>query len=160
VNEPTFVMKQLRRMKEGRAWHGPSLDEALTGVTFELAERRVAPGSPSIYDLTHHVGAWAGELLARIRGRAAQLPDEGDWPADPPTRERWEAARARLDEAHAALLREILSLDQARLAERVASSDDPALGGGTTVLGMLHGLVQHDAYHAGQIVLIRRALGG
>ena len=160
MKEPTFVMKQLRRMKEGRAWHGPSLDEAVAGVTFELAERRLAPGSHSIYELTHHVGAWTGEVLARLRGRAAQLPDEGDWPADPPTPERWDAAKTRLDETHAALLREIGTLDEARLAERVASSDDPALGGGTTVLGMLHGLVQHDAYHVGQIILIRRALGG
>ena len=160
MREPTFVMKQLRRMKEGRAWHGPSLDEALAGVSFELAERRLGPGSHSIYELTHHVAAWAGEVLARVRGRAAQLPDEGDWPADAATPERWEAARARLDETHANLLREIGGLDESRLAERVASIDDPALGGGTTVLGMLHGLVQHDAYHAGQIVLIRRALGG
>jgi len=35
---------------------------------------------------------------------------------------------------------------------------DPPLGSGVPFEVMLHGLAQHNAYHAGQIALLRRAL--
>jgi uncharacterized damage-inducible protein DinB len=38
------------------------------------------------------------------------------------------------------------------------SDRDPALGTGVTHRAMLNGLVQHHAYHTGQIMLLRKAL--
>ena len=48
--------------------------------------------------------------------------------------------------------------DPARLHESVGPARDAPLGTGVTFYGMLHGLIQHDAYHAGQIVLLKRAI--
>jgi hypothetical protein len=38
------------------------------------------------------------------------------------------------------------------------SDRDPALGTGATYRGMVNGLVQHNAYHSGQLALLRKAL--
>jgi hypothetical protein len=41
-------------------------------------------------------------------------------------------------------------------AERLL--DDPVGGSDPTVRGLLFGVVQHHAYHAGQIVLLRKGI--
>jgi hypothetical protein len=38
------------------------------------------------------------------------------------------------------------------------SDRDPALGSGVNHRAMVHGLIQHNAYHSGQIALLRKAL--
>jgi len=70
--------------------------------------------------------------------------------------ERWAAARADLGVAVAGLARRIRSFDKERLTDRVGVQRDPALGTGSTYYVMLHGAVQHNLYHAGQIALLRK----
>ena len=50
----------------------------------------------------------------------------------------------------------IRAFDDARLGDRVGQQRDPALGTGSTYYVMLHGAVQHNLYHAGQIALLRK----
>ncbi|MFN8573992.1 MAG: DinB family protein [Gemmatimonadaceae bacterium] len=161
MTELQFLIDQMRRMYEGRAWHGPSIREALDGVTLELATQRLGSSSHTIYDLVHHIAAWIGEVHARVGGRTPQYPVEGDFPSRTiaVTQSDWSALRTRLDTAQATLLADLEFLDPDRLAEHVGTANAPSLGTGPTILAMLHGLVQHNAYHAGQIVLMRRALG-
>jgi len=155
-----FIADQLRRLHEGDAWHGPSLHEALAGVTAGMAVARAVPNAHNIAELVHHVAAWAEEVTARLGGRMPQMPDDGDFPApiDALDEAGWDLLRDRLSAAHRRAVDAILAFDPSRLDERMGTADAP-LGTGVSFEGMLHGLVQHDAYHAGQIVLLKRALG-
>ena len=48
---------------------------------------------------------------------------------------------------------------EARLADLVGSmAPELPLGTGTSFYVLLHGVAQHDAYHAGQIALLKKAL--
>ena len=162
MTELQFIIDQLQRMYAGGAWHGPSVREALDGVSFELATKRLGQSSHSIYDLVHHLAAWIGEVHARLKGRAAQLPDEGDFPARTtmPSEADWDAVRQQLDTQHATLMADLEFLDPMRLQDLIGSSSSAQSSAGRPLVAVLHGLVQHNAYHTGQIVLIRRALGG
>jgi len=155
--ELDFVCDQLRRIHEGPAWHGPSLREALDGLTLEHANHRPLPGVHSIADLVHHVAAWEGEVERRITGHASGMPEEGDFPP-PGTRvdaEQWNALRKRLDARCASMLSTLRAFDPARLSELLPTATAERV----SIRGMLNGLVQHNAYHAGQMVLLRRAQG-
>ena len=78
----------------------------------------------------------------------------------PPTvKPQWQAVVAALDAANAELLEAIRAMDEARLGDVVGEARDPALGSGVTRYVMLHGLVQHHVYHAGQISLLKKAAG-
>jgi uncharacterized damage-inducible protein DinB len=158
-DERTFIVDQLRRMHTGHAWHGPSVREALEGVDAELARRKVLPSAHTIHALAHHVAAWVDEVRQRLEGRDPGMPEAGDFPAPAPDLDdvQWQGALARLDTAHARLAEAILMLDPARLDDPVGTEPSPPLGTAPSVRAMLHGLVQHDAYHAGQILLLRRA---
>jgi uncharacterized damage-inducible protein DinB len=75
-----------------------------------------------------------------------------------PTAARWQAARAALAQALTNLREQLRRLPDERLDQVVGGERNPALGTGVTVLVMLHGLLQHNTYHLGQIALLRKAL--
>jgi uncharacterized damage-inducible protein DinB len=155
MSQVETLADQLERSFHGGAWHGPAVAEALAGVDAAAAAARPVAGGHSIWEIVHHLTVWADVPRRRIDGEGLQdLPAERDWP---PVRETsagaWSAALAALEEAHAALRTRVLELSDAQL-------DDPVAGSDPTVRGMLFGVVQHNAYHAGQIALLRKGSGG
>jgi uncharacterized damage-inducible protein DinB len=146
---------QLERAFRGGAWHGPSVSEALAGVDESAAAARPLPAAHSIWEIVHHLTAWNDVPRRRLDGERLQgLPAELDWP---PVKDvsagAWRAALAALENAHTALHARVRDLAESQL-------DDPVSGSDPTVRGMLFGILQHSAYHAGQIVLLRKARGG
>jgi hypothetical protein len=68
----------------------------------------------------------------------------------------WSEARSRLVEAHRRLRDAIREFPPTRLSEPV---EGVSVAGRTdSFYGMLHGLAQHDAYHTGQIAMLKKAL--
>jgi len=145
----------LERGFRGGAWHGPALAEALAGVDEAKAAARPLAGAHSIWEIVNHLTVWNEVPRRRLDGERLQnLPPERDWPpADDLSAGAWRAAMAALAAAHAALHARVLELADGQL-------DDPVVGSDPTVRGMLFGVLQHNAYHAGQIVLLRKPQGG
>ena len=104
------------------------------------------------------MAAWTGEVARRTRGHAPGTPQEGDWPAQPaePSDADWQRTIVALGEAHADLLRAVEAFPESRLTNRIGDERNPALGSGVTYSAMLHGVAQHDAYHSGQIALLKK----
>lgn len=143
------LIESLRRAFEGPAWAGTALMEALAGIdTGEAAARPVA-AAHSIGELAVHAGVWK-EAVRRRLGGEWWTPDPGeDWPTVGP----WPQALERLRDRHQALERAVRDFDPVRLGE------EPRPGAGYSWRVMILGMAEHDLYHAGQIVLLRRALG-
>lgn len=153
------LLDELRRSHGGQPWHGPATRDALDGVTAADAAATPIAGAHSIWQLVLHMTAWTREVTRRADGGEPGMPEMGDWPAvGRPTAARWDAAQADLAAAHAGLLAVLERLPAARLRERVGTADDPPLGTGPTMAIMLAGIAEHDAYHTGQIVLLKKAL--
>jgi uncharacterized damage-inducible protein DinB len=145
---------QLERSFRGGAWHGQALGEALAGVDAPTAAARPVAAAHSIWEIVHHLTVWYEVPRRRLDGERLQdLPPERDWPPVGDTSAgAWKSALAALAGAHAALHARVLALADGQLEDPVAGSDP-------TVRGMLLGILQHNAYHAGQIVLLRKAAG-
>lgn len=148
----------LHRIYAGNAWHGPSVLDALDGVTAGQAAMRPLAGAHSIYELTHHIAAWMGEVTSRIQGNRTGMPADGDFPApgakvDDAT---WADVLTRLERRQAELLEAVAVFDESRLDEPV-DPKNKGVDGPVTYRALLSGLAQHSAYHAGQIVLLKKA---
>ncbi len=150
MREIERIADQLRRAVEGNAWHGPALLEILAGVDAQAAAHGV-PGAHSIWEILHHITAWSRAVVQRLNGEPVQLTGEQDWP---PVRESTQAAWLHALEDFRAAQRE--------LQDRINSMSDADLG--RPMPGkpydnwfLLHGLVQHHLYHAGQIALLKKA---
>ena len=155
MSEVDSIADLLERGFRGGAWHGPAVAEALAGLDAATAAARPLAGAHSIWEIVHHLAVWNEVPRRRLDGERLQnLPLEREWPpvADL-SAGAWQAALAALEDAHAALRARVLELADGQL-------DDPVAGSDATVRGMLFGVLQHNAYHAGQIVLLRKPQGG
>ena len=154
MTELERILDQLKRAYEGDAWHGPSVREALAGVTADQAHARPLANAHSIRELVHHIAVWESVGRRRLEGDRAQIDISSpeDWPpADDTSEAAWEQAKAALDRGHKALREAIERVPESRL-------DQPIFEGMSTVYVTLHGIIQHDLYHAGQIAMLKKAL--
>jgi uncharacterized damage-inducible protein DinB len=157
MTEIDRLVRELEHAHAGSPWHGPSRASVLADVTIDEAGRRPSANGHSIWALVLHMTAWTGEVARRVREGNPRTPREGDWPAPGAGDERsWQDALTALDAAHRDLVAAIRASAPARLDERTGVTDDPTGGGGVTYRVMLHGVAQHDAYHTGQISLLKR----
>jgi uncharacterized damage-inducible protein DinB len=161
VREAGRIADQLQRACKGDAWFGPSVRRALDGVDAGMAMARPVAQGHTIGEIVVHLTAWTREVTRRLRLGVAQDPDEGDWPAvTVADDDQWAGIKAALDAANAALVAEVGALDDASLDERIRDLRDRAAESGVSRYVMLQGLVQHHAYHGGQISLLKKAAGG
>ena len=153
------LLADLRRIYEGNAWHGPSVLDAIKDVTAAQASARPIPGSHNIYELTHHIGAWMGEVTSRLHGNKPGMPADGDFPAASTKVDdnMWSALRKRVERRQAELIETVSSFNTARLDEPV-DPKNKGKDGPVTYRALLSGLAQHSAYHAGQIMILRKGL--
>jgi uncharacterized damage-inducible protein DinB len=150
MGEVARIHDQLVRAFHGEAWHGAAVRELVSGVNAEQAARKVLPHAHTIWEIVLHISAWQRAVLGRLQGREMQLTPEQDWPRVADTGERaWKGALAELEETHRQLADAVAALDEAAL-ERVVP------GKSYSVYYMLHGVIQHDLYHAGQIAVLRK----
>lgn len=154
--EISRLIDQFERAVDGDAWHGEPVMTLLERVPFEVADAKPAGGAHAIRAIVRHMAAWTSEVRRRMNGEAASTPPGGDWPrAKGRDAAAWRAEVESLMAAHQALLGDLRALPESALFEPI---NDPryASGKGVTRYVLLHGLVQHHAYHAGQIALLSK----
>jgi uncharacterized damage-inducible protein DinB len=152
MSEVERIADQLKRAFAGEAWHGPSVLEIIEGLTASQAAARPFVGTHSIWELVLHISAWEHAIVKRLGGDRAQLPTEEDWPPVTATNDQaWEETKLKLTQSHHELRSAIQGLDESRL-------DQPIIEGMSSVYVQLHGIIQHDLYHAGQIALLKKTI--
>jgi uncharacterized damage-inducible protein DinB len=151
MREAQRIADQALKMFAGDAWHGPSVMEVLADVDANVAAAHPIPDAHSIWELVLHLIATQAILLRRIRGETAGLNTEHFWPAVPPVSpSAWAETIARLKQQEADLRQAIGAFPEERLDARLTAE-------GTSAYNNFHGHVQHNAYHAGQISLLKKA---
>lgn len=154
LNEIQRIIDQLRRAYDGDAWHGPSLRAVLDGVSAEIASARPIRDAHSIREIVRHATFWHDAVRRRIGGEIVDPQGVEEWPeAEVDGEDGWGRELADLDRAHAALLAAV-----GRLGVEDLERDVP--GKPYSVYVLLHGLVQHNLYHSGQVALLKKAAVG
>ena len=150
-SESALISDQLRRAFEGDAWHGPSLLELLQDVDAATAATKPLPDVHSIWELVLHIAAWDEAARRRIGGETVQLTGTDNFPLVPkPTEAAWQKTVAQAKRTHDVLVKTVKALPESRLRDRVP-------GKKYDFYFLLHGVAQHELYHAGQIAILKKA---
>jgi uncharacterized damage-inducible protein DinB len=155
MSETERIWNQLQRSFEGNeAWNCPSLRDLLAAVTAQQAHAHPIPGAPSIWELLLHLTAQERVACRRLAGEAVpSLPESLAWPRPvAPSPAAWLAAKLDFGEARRELRQAVAVLDEARLG-------DPVPGREYSLYVLLHGVVEHALYHAGQVEMLMLAQG-
>ena len=154
MSESGRIWDLLQRAYEGNTWHGPGLRHLLEQITAEQAAARPIPKSHTIWEIALHVTTYVDVVRRRLEGEhIEELPSEKGWPAVADSSlAAWRRTLAQFEETHRSLRRAIATFPDARLLETVPGRDYP-------FYLLLYGNIEHDLYHAGQIVVLMQAQG-
>ena len=145
-----FLSDDLRRAFRGDAWHGPAINELVAQLSPEEAMQRPIPTAHNIWELVLHITSWSNIALRRINGGQVEAYDGEDWPeVHDFTQAKWDAAREGLAESYERLSEVVLGMTDDELSANAPQS-------ARSVAGMVNGVVQHTAYHGGQIAILRK----
>jgi uncharacterized damage-inducible protein DinB len=150
ASEASRIADQLRRAFDGSAWHGPALLELLGDVDAATAAAKPLPDVHSIWELVLHVAVWDDAGLRRLSGEKWQPRGLANFPpVTKATEAAWRKAVAETKRTHDRLVKTVAALPDSRLRDRVP-------GKRYDFYHMLHGIAQHELYHAGQIAILRK----
>ena len=142
--------------KAGRgSWHGgPTVVGALRGVSAGQALWRPAPGRKSIWELALHIAYWHHTITQRLRGgeREPFPRSPANWPAVPARADEaaWKRDCALVRATHLEVAATIRAVPVSAYGRRPTGNRKWTFG--ETILGA----AQHEAYHTGQIQLVKR----
>ncbi|MEP6834274.1 MAG: DinB family protein [Gemmatimonas sp.] len=154
MNVSEAIADSLRRTLTGPMWHGDAINQLLSGVSAADAARRPITGAHTVWELVLHMTAWANIAQKRLSSKQQPEPTPAeDWPPHTSGQsiEAWSDAQIRLGEAYEGLAQKTEAIDRDELNTQVPGHE-------YTARVMLMGVVEHGAYHGGQIAMLKRAL--
>jgi uncharacterized damage-inducible protein DinB len=143
------ILDQLNRAWGGPSWTGVDIRSLLDDVTDEQAHAHPLPNVHSIIELVAHMTVWMDVVAVRLAGDANEPTPEEDW--RDVTQLRWSRAIEEMEDAVSRLSDRVARLSVDDLDKIVAGRD-------YTTYVMVHGVIQHSLYHAGQISVLKRQL--
>src|SRR5581483_11701525 len=107
MSELEFIVDQIKRSFDGEAWHGPALNEILSGIDAITAAKRPVANAHSIWELVLHITAWERVIAQRIATqRIVTLSDEQNFPGIRDQADSaWQQAVKNLRAAHDELVK-------------------------------------------------------
>ncbi len=149
------LREQLVRLLDWDSAHA-RFEDAVKDFPVELRGTRPGAGPHSAWELLEHLRIALWDILEFSRDAEHVSPDfpSGYWPATetPPSPEAW-------DESVAAYGRDLRALAELVGDESVDLYARIPHGDGQTILREIVIAVDHNAYHVGQLLMVRRILG-
>lgn len=128
-------------------WYGSPVIEVLTGINESNASKKLTENTHSIIELVLHMAAWRNFVTMKLKGIAFEMTPELNYPKPG----KWEDALTSLQQSQKDLLAALASFPEDKLFAIVPARK-------YDFYTMLHGIVDHDVYHLGQIALIKKGI--
>lgn len=151
MDELRRIASSFRAFYDGDCWIGVNFVQALEGVDAQLAARKWSRQHNSIWQLVHHLIYWRSTVLIRLSGKDGYPPFSDMLEPEKVTEAAWIVTQERFLDLSTQLHHAILSLDPKQLHK--ASPIEAQ-----TNYDLLMGCLQHDAYHMGQIVVLKKGV--
>ena len=153
MKETERIEELFKDLFEGDPWLDVNIVSTLEGIDAGLAARRIAEGRNTIWEIVNHITSWRQNILERIRGNFIPAPEHNFiLPVKDPSEEAWQNDIAKL-KATQVEWEQALKGFKAEDLERTGDPKDKI-----PFYYYVHGILQHDAYHLGQIVLLKKLL--
>ncbi|HZQ23453.1 MAG TPA: DinB family protein [Terriglobales bacterium] len=153
MSEATRIANLLKRAFDGEAWHGPGVLELLEDVNARTAAKRPGEDIHSIWEIVLHIAVWDHAAVRRLAGEVVQPPPAEDWPPITDfSEENWRTTKDHLIRTHKKLVDTVQALPDSRLDDQVPGKKPKHYN----FYYMLHGIAQHELYHAGQIAVLKK----
>ena len=150
--EISRIILMLQNTFDGAAWHGASIMEVVEKITVKQAFHPSAH-IHRICELVQHIIAWRIFAIKRLEGDAQyEVSQFDDWKTfNNPNEATWVKIKEDLVASQNNLLSALHNFSDDRLNEEVERK-------AYDYYTLVHGVIQHDLYHLGEIALLAREL--
>ena len=151
------LSKELDNAVQGDPWHGKSSLEIVESCDPEKVFVHWIPDAHSIAEIVMHLTAWTEEAVERMQGEEAKVPRRGDWPVVSQTDVfGWERIVEDFKFAHQRMMDFIMNFSSDDWELNVIDTREDEKEPGGSYSALVNGIIQHLAYHSGQIALLQK----
>ena len=152
--EIQYIIKQLKTSYDGEPWFGRAVKKILAEVDPKAALQK-PNGQHSMLEILYHMINWREFTISRLQpgnDKTMQYFDEHDWrQLDHSDPSLWDKGLQLLENTQQLLTTLLSTLDDTILGTQVADRE-------YNYRFLLHGVIQHDIYHLGQIAYVKKQL--
>ena len=150
------LLQSLERVLDGNPWYGNSIISALDKITAENMGHAVQTvNGKSVPEYLLHMISCQDFVLEKLRGNKSldiELGSEQDWPKNnSPSDDSWSKLIIQFKNQNSQILNEVKSRSESDFDQLVP-------GKSYTLSLMIEGLIHHNIYHLGQIVILSKLL--
>jgi len=157
INNKSFNVEDTKRIKKlfEDLYHGsPWLDVTIVGTLQDVSAKQAAtklwPQWNSIWEIVNHLISWRINVLQRVQGIIIESPENNYFAPQADTSEAaWEDTLTKLEASQQAWTSFLEDLDEENLGKSYPANNH-------SYYEHIQGIIQHDAYHLGQIVLLAK----
>lgn len=150
MNESQRIQTLFIDLYKGQPWLDVTLQDTLIRLSSEVAKQRPIKNANSIWEIVNHIIAWRQNVLKRMKGEVIQTPSNNYIEKIKDTSEEaWAQSLEALDTTQKEWLYFLNSFNEADFSNEYPVNR-------LTYYQHIHGIIQHDAYHLGQIVLLAK----
>jgi len=152
MSEIKRVSRLLSELYDGSPWIDVNLVDSLSSITAKQAASHIRPGMNSIWEITNHLIKWRENVLERLNGKVIKSPAHN----------YFLPVKNQSDKAWTDTLRKLAASQEKWMLrmKTIKSSDFKTIYpvNRLTYYEHIQGIIQHDAYHLGQINLLKKFL--
>jgi uncharacterized damage-inducible protein DinB len=151
MKEIRRIIKLLENSYNGGPWIDVSLIPVLNKITAEQAATKVSPNWNTIWEIVNHIISWRKNVLKRIQGEVIKTPANNYFvPVKNTSSNAWANTLKKLEASQQEWISFLKNFNEKDF-EKIYPNND------LSYYEHIHGIIQHDVYHLGQIVLLSKA---
>ena len=150
MKENELIVKLFEDLFEGSPWIDVTIMGTLKGINSKNAFKKLSANQNSIWEIVNHLINWRLNVLQRVQGKVIITPGNNYFePITDSSPSAWERTLKELQDSQTQWL-EFLKQLRPNTFSKVYPNNK------MTYYEHIHGIIQHDAYHMGQITLLAK----
>ena len=150
ANEINRILKLFSDLQHGDCWAGTNYKEVLHGIDAAKAVQNISGKTNNAWQFVAHITYWRTRVVNRLTGSDNPLPFQDFLIPEDLNEYNWRQALHDFESAYHLLRNAIHYFKEENL-------DKPSPKEGQTYYQLIMGCLQHDAYHLGQLMLLKKA---
>lgn len=148
MSESQRIQSLFTDLYHGHPWLDVTLADTLGRITAEQAAQRPIKNGNTIWEIVNHIIAWRENVLKRVQGEVLQTPTNNYIEKiENTSAEAWQQTLGALENTQKQWLYFLGTFAESDFETKYPVNK-------LTYYQHIHGIIQHDAYHLGQIVLL------
>jgi uncharacterized damage-inducible protein DinB len=145
------IVKLFTDLQHGDCWIGNNFKQTLHGVDAAMAAESISETGNSIWQLTSHIIYWRATVVNRLSNSDSTPPFKDFLLPSELNDANWKQTLQDFEGAYHALRAAINKIKDEQL-------DKPTVRNNQTFYQLIMGCLQHDAYHLGQMILLKNSV--